>query len=185
MTNSREIDPASSKIDLQLAIAGRRHPEDQEELAFGLLNGFFENGKHFYWEDDSAEENRARAALANLLRGQEPLDRRLRVQLAALVSPQGREVGIVKRKISFKYVEAGRPTDDYRNSQIVKDIYDFAARGGLIKDAINQAVEKYRLGDRRTKKLWGQYRDLLKSTHGPLPRSRRIKRARRNGGAPK
>jgi hypothetical protein len=183
MTNSREIDTASSKVDLQLAIAGRRHPEDQEELAFGLLNGFLENGELCYWEDGSAEEKRARVALANLLRSQEPLDHHLRVQLAALVSPQEREVKIVKRKIVFRHVGVGHPRDDYRNSQIAKDIYDFAASGGLIKDAINQAVGKYGLGERRTKKLWGQNRDLLESIHGPLPRARRIKRARRNGSA--
>lgn len=185
MTNSREIDPASSKIDAQLAIAGRRHPEGQEELAFGLLDGFLENGEHCYWEDDSAEENRARVALANLLRSQEPLDRHLRVQLAALVSPQGAEVGIVKRKIAFKYVKTGHPRDDYRNSEIVKYIYDLAATGKSINKAEEHAAEKYELGIRRTKELWAEYRDQLFSIHGPLPRSAPARKVRPSSGAPK
>jgi hypothetical protein len=185
MTDSREIDPASPKIGLQLAIAGRRDPEDQEELAFGLLNGFIENGERCYWEDDSAEERRARVALANLLRGQEPLDRHLRVQLAALISPQGSEVGIVKRKIVFKNVKAGHPVDDYRNTQIVKYIYDLAATDKSINKSVEQAAEKYGLGIRRIKKLWGEYRDQLLSIHGPLPRSPRVRKVRPSSGAPK
>ena len=154
--------PAATRF--QLAIAGRRHPEAQEELAFGLLNGFFEMGSIIIGRV-TAQKKRARVALANLLRCQERLDRDLRVQLAALISPQGREVGIVKRKIVFKYVEAGHPTDDYRNSQIVKYIYDFAARDELIDNAVKQGAEKYGLGNRRIKKLWAENRDLLESIH--------------------
>jgi hypothetical protein len=54
--------------------AGQRHPQDRDELIFGLLNGFIENDSICYWEDRSPEENRAREALSEILRSAEPLN---------------------------------------------------------------------------------------------------------------
>jgi hypothetical protein len=159
----------SSQPDHQLVIAGQRHPQDPEELAFGLLNGFIENDYLHFWEDRSPEEKCARAALADILRSSRPLSQFLRNQLAALIAPKGKEVQVVKRRIKFEYVDAGSPNVDYKNSVISKEIYDAIASDTKVTAAVKCAAEKHNLSDRLIWKIWKYQRPLLEQIHGPLP----------------
>jgi hypothetical protein len=172
-----ELDPSSSPPQrIQSEIAGQRHPQERLELTMGLLNGFTENDRLHFWEDQSPDEKRARRAFGDLLRSGEPLSQSFRVQLARLIHPQGIERGIIKRRIKFEFVQPGTPSPDYRNSKIAKEIYLAVSKHTTVNAAAEEVGAKYGLGERAAKKIWGENRDLLERIFGPLPSLRRRRR---------
>jgi hypothetical protein len=174
--HSAESKADDPQIDHRVAIAPERHPQDRDGLIFGLLNGFLENDNICFWEDRSPEENRARMALAEVLRSGEPLTPFFRNQLATLIAPRGKEGAIIKRRIKFEYVDAGNPRSDYKNSMIAEEVYT-AAKSSSVNVAVKSVAEKQELGVRRVWEIWHENRDLLEAIHGPLPRPRRPKKA--------
>jgi hypothetical protein len=63
----------------------RRDETGDLERSMALLGGFYKKGWHRYLA--SEEEEMGRAAIVRLLLGEHPLDRSLRVMLAALFNP--------------------------------------------------------------------------------------------------
>ena len=173
----KEDKPAfQPKLDLTIDVASTRHPEDRDGLIAGLLNGFEENDSLCYWEDRSPEEIRAREALADLLLSEEPLDRRWRSRLAALIAPRGTESQIIKRRIRFEYIEAGTPADNLRKSRICEAVYFAVAKGDSVNAAVKKVAEEWNLGPRQVMEIWRQNRANAEFAHGVLPRSHRRKK---------
>jgi hypothetical protein len=99
-----------------------------------------------YLKKGSPEETDARRELAEHLRSDSPVDRGIRMSLAALFDPP-----------------KGRPTNPIRNTQIAAHVYAEMQRGNRYADAVASAAEKFCLSESMIEKMYGRYR-----AYGPL-----------------
>jgi hypothetical protein len=142
------------------------------QLARILLGGFVEDRQgrlsSEYLKKGSADELRARKALARLLRDRGPLDRQLREHLADLFDPPKGE----RRKIQIVGHGQGRPSNHVRDTQIASHVDAEMRRGKRYEDAIATAADKFCLSGDMIKKIWGRYRadrTLLGGDNDPPP----------------
>jgi hypothetical protein len=120
-------------------------------LARALLDGYVEQDSRGrlrtkYPKKGSPEETAALRELAEHLRSDSPVDRGIRMSLAA-----------------FFDRPKGRPTNPIRNTQIAAHVYAEMQRGERYTDATASAAEKFCLSQGMIEKIYGRYR-----AYGPL-----------------
>jgi hypothetical protein len=144
-------------------------------LARALLDGSVEGDgrrrlRTTYCKKGSPEEPYARRELAEHLRSDGPVDRGIRMSLAALFNP------LTGARLKIKII--GRPGgfDRIRKTQIAAHVYTEIEGGKSRKDAVASAAAKFGLSERMIEKIWDGYRaygSLLLEGISPLPSSQR------------
>jgi hypothetical protein len=140
-----------------------------------LLQGYVFGQKRYYLDDGSPDDERARAALADLLRSvadwhpqwgpqsEEPRNRRrVLFWLADLFAPVPHRE---ERRLKFVRRSAGTPTNTLKNNRVAWHIYEHVWRGGTQASGIRSAAAEFKLGEQRIKKIWR----ALGPTLGVLP----------------
>lgn len=113
-----------------------------EMLAAALMAGFIEKldeGRPRKKYLDGKEEDRARAAMARLLRSGRPLTQDFRDCLAVLFDPSASAHPASDRKLVFKNRSGGRWPDHVRNTRIAQYIHNCIRREG---DGVEAAQKK-------------------------------------------
>jgi hypothetical protein len=129
--------------------------DDRLNLIRDLLWGRRINYVQTYLKADSPDEKSARTALAELLRGEEPIPREIRHDLADLFDPTWRAN---ERRILFKKRGGrGASPNVYKNKMVALDIYTAVRRGDTLASAKTDAADKFGLGDSRVRDIWKEY----------------------------
>jgi hypothetical protein len=126
-------------------------------LALELLQGYFTENRNGVFEHrfvtNALEEKAARRALAELLRNNGPLDRRLRNGLAALIDMDASGYPGDERMLVFRDRKKSRK-HNLRNTQIFNFIKSQKQSGTKIGPAIEAAAQKFGRGEEAIKKIW-------------------------------
>jgi len=147
-------------------------PKYQRSLCGAYLIGLIDGDakgllRKKYFRPNSKEEREARETLAFLLRSPQPLDRELRVMLAALFDPQqGEPYG--DREIRFVRRSRGRAPEHLANSLIVRHVWDLVKAGKSVSEGIASAVARFDLDESTVMKLWAKQKPVLEAVWGPL-----------------
>jgi hypothetical protein len=149
-------------------------PNSDETLATALMAGFVkgqDEGKPEWKYLDGEEEDRARTAMARLLRSGLPLAQNFRNQLAELFDPIDHPA--VDRKLVFKRRGGrGRPRNHVRNTAIAYYIRD-CMREDDVEKAQHKAAKFFNLSFEAIRDIWGHsekegYRKLLPMIDGEV-----------------
>jgi hypothetical protein len=107
--------------------------------------------------------------LAELLRGEEPIPRKIRHDLADLFDPTWRAN---ERRILFKKRGRGASVNVYFNKMVALHIYTVVKRGGgttTLASAKTDAADKFGRGDSRIRDIWKEYGPYWERRYGKLP----------------
>ena len=140
-------------------------PIDDLALARTLLGGFLKNGHHHYL--DPGDEGRARKALVRELLSERPLDRDLRVMLAAMFGPdpiplssvalysdEGHQMFLTaERVLSFGFRSKKRRSPIIRDLMIASWVETRMEGSSIsVEGATAEAADKFGLSDDAVKK---------------------------------
>lgn len=100
----------------------------------------------------------ARELLAQLLRSDVPINRDIRDALAILIDPNQGPEPHAEREFRFAFRSRKRP-NKIRDLQICDHIANCINRGIMVKIAVDDVMQKYKLGRRKVLGIWGEYKD--------------------------
>ena len=138
------------------------------QLIMALLRGYGVGHKWNYLEGD--EDKNARAALAEMLRGGEPLPTVIRRSLADLIDPACESDGL---KIEFvKNLKRGRPHNKrFLKILIACHVQSAVDSGATVKEGIRSAADKFHLSQDQVRGIWHETKPLLGVLVGPNTRA--------------
>jgi hypothetical protein len=106
-----------------------------------------------YVEPGTEEERERRAALARMLRGQEPLNRFVRNHLADLLDPDCAHA----QELVLKSRIAGHSQDNLRDVHVARYLADAVAAGASLQSAIEAAASLFGISEPTTKRIWARF----------------------------
>jgi hypothetical protein len=163
-------------------VTAMNDPNSDEVLATALMSGFIEKleeGRPRQKYLAGKEEDRARAAMARLLRSGRPLTQNFRDRLAALFDPDDGTAAI-DRKLIFKPRNGAR-RDHVHYTAVAMYVRNCIREGDSQRGAYIKAADHFNLTPVKVQKIWAGrrgkdngLRGLLQQIDGPLPDTSKI-----------